>query len=117
MAFTLRGAADRDSSSFTYCLAQAPAQGTISKCMSQASNTTCSLLCSAAATEKCPRSDDLTCVYQAPSNFSGNLTFSYKANDGVNDSLEESVTMQVTSPSRACANFNPIGTIHVLYVR
>ena len=97
LAFTLRGAVDRDSSSFTYCLAQAPAQGTLSKCMSQTSSATCSLLCSASITEKCSRSDDLTCIYQAPSNFSGDIAFFYKANDGVNDSPEESVTMQVTS--------------------
>ena len=71
----LGSALDFDSSSLTYTIVQAPLQGTISNCLG---GTT-----------------DLSCSYQAPSNFTGEIEFSYKANDGTSDSAPAIVKLSI----------------------
>ena len=71
----LNHALDYDSASLIYSLVQAPSQGVLSGCL----NVT----------------DDLICSYQAPSNFTGEVEFSYKANDGTSDSEVRVVTLRI----------------------
>ena len=71
----LSPALDFDSSSLTYTIVQAPSQGTLSSCLGGTS--------------------DLNCSYQAPSNFTGEIEFSYKANDGTSDSLPAIVKLSI----------------------
>ena len=71
----LNPALDLDSPSLTYTLVQAPSQGTLSNCLNGTS--------------------DLTCSYQAPSTFTGEINFSYKANDGNSDSIAQIVKLRI----------------------
>ena len=71
----LGAALDPDSSSLTYTVVQSPSQGTLSDCLSGM--------------------DDLICSYEAPSDFTGEVEFSYKANDGTSDSLATTVKLHI----------------------
>ena len=71
-------ALDLDSSSLTYTIVQSPSQGTLTNCLG---GTT-----------------DLACSYQAPSDFTGEVVFSYKANDGSSDSSPTLVKFRIVEP-------------------
>ena len=71
----LKGALDFDSTALTYTIVQAPTQGTLSGCLTS--------------------TNDLTCSYQVPSSFTGEVQFSYKANDGNSDSEVTVVTVNI----------------------
>ena len=88
---------DLEGDSLTYSLVESPSQGTISNCLGG--------------------TQDLTCDYTLPEDFIGNLTFSYKANDGLADSptstvilktisLSEFITQIVSNYDNTCVIFN-----------
>ena len=77
--FHLSSALDLDSSALTYSIVQAPAQGTISGCLGG--------------------TNDLSCSYQAPSDFTGEVEFTYRASDGVSESLAVKVILSIVEPS------------------
>ena len=79
ITFTLNGALDFDSSSLTYNVVNAPVHGTLLGCLNG--------------------DNDLSCEYVAPSDFEGEVTFSYKANDGTSDSNTAQIKMQVLEES------------------
>ena len=60
-------ATDREDNPLTYGLVEGPSQGALEECLNG--------------------DTDLMCKYRAPSDFIGQTTFSYKANDGASDSL------------------------------
>ena len=65
---TLEAATDEEGDSLTYSLVDAPTSGTLSGCLGDTT--------------------DLTCDYTPDSTTTGEISFTYKANDGQNDSLE-----------------------------
>ena len=74
----LKAAIDSDSESFTYSMVSSPSQGTLSACLGG--------------------TNDLLCTYQPPMNFTGEVEFSYKANDGTSDSNTVVVKINVIDP-------------------
>ena len=77
LTFNLNSALDFDSTTLTYSVVNMPTQGTLSECLGGTS--------------------DLSCLYVAPADFMGQVTFSYKANDGMADSLPVMVRITVSS--------------------
>ena len=78
LSFTLDAGRDWESDALTYSLVDAPSVGTLTGCLGGA--------------------DDLTCTYAPPMDFTGEVVFSYKANDGNTDSLNAAqVTITVAS--------------------
>ena len=77
LTFNLNSALDFDSTTLTYSVVNMPTQGTLSECLGGTS--------------------DLSCLYVAPADFMGRVTFSYKANDGMADSLPVTVRIIVSS--------------------
>ena len=76
--FTLNGATDGESNPLTYTLMNAPASGTLSDCLQATA--------------------DLTCTFTPAPDFTGQVIFSYKANDGRRDSDTVSmVTINIMS--------------------
>lgn len=78
LSFILKGASDVDSSALTYSLVSAPSNGTLTGCLDNTS--------------------DLTCDFVPVQGFEGEVSFTYKSNDGELDSLEDStVTLLISS--------------------
>ena len=88
---------DLEGDSLTYSLVDSPSQGTISNCLGG--------------------TQDLTCEYTLPEDFTENFIFSYKANDGLVDSptstvilkaisTSEFITQIVSNYDRTCVIFN-----------
>ena len=76
--FTLNGATDSEKNPLTYSLMNAPASGKLSGCLKGTS--------------------DLTCTFTPAKDFAGQVVFSYKANDGTQDSETVSVvTMNIVA--------------------
>ena len=82
--FTLNGATDPESDSLTYFIANAPNSGTLSGCLNN--------------------TGQLTCTYTPASDFVGQVVFSYKANDG----QRNSETMSVVTIDVVYYNVRPI---------
>ena len=77
MTFALEAGRDWNNQALTYTVATAPVKGTLSDCLNGDS--------------------DLSCRYEAPSDFTGKVTFTYRANDGRWNSLNDAmVTLTVT---------------------
>lgn len=96
--FTIDPGNDVDTAqgSLRYRLVSSPAVGTLSDCLTTGSYTT-----------------DRTCIYTAPVNFHGAVSFTYLVNDGFLDSVATStITINVqdqtsTTPSLSPVNFTP----------
>ena len=71
----LKNAFDIDSTSLTYSVVGNPSQGTLSNCSYSNSS--------------------VTCRYQAPTDFTGQTQFTYKANDGTTDSNLSTVKLNI----------------------
>ena len=78
---TLLPGNDLELDPLTYSLVDSPSQGTLSNCLGGTSI--------------------LSCRYTPPTDFTGNVTFSYKANDGSIDSSISTVTLKILSFSEA----------------
>ena len=79
ISFTLNGALDFDSTALTYSVVSMPTHGALSDCLGGTA--------------------DLSCKYVAPSDFTGEVKFSYKANDGTSDSNTREVSIHVLAES------------------
>ena len=77
LTFNLNSALDFDSTALTYSVVDMPSQGTLSGCLGGTA--------------------DISCSYLAPSDFTGEVIFTYKANDGMADSLPATVRITVSS--------------------
>ena len=75
--FTLAGGEDWENNPLTYAVVDAPGQGTLTGCLDEDA--------------------DLSCSYISPVGFTGEVTFTYKANDGTSDSMNNAqITINVT---------------------
>ena len=76
LSFDLKAAKDWEGDSLTYSVGDSPPQGTLSQCLNGDA--------------------DLSCQYAPPGDFTGEVVFSYRANDGTSDSLNAArVTIDV----------------------
>ena len=78
LEFTLSGATDDDGDTLTYMLVNPPGSGTLSGCLEN--------------------DGDLTCTFTPETDFVGEVIFSYKANDGKQDSETVSVVTLTLMP-------------------
>ena len=78
IAIELSSALDFDSFNFTYSLFSSPKYGTLSDCLEM--------------------DNDLSCIYEAPDDFIGHVSFSYKASDGINESEASVVNIRIVEP-------------------
>ena len=79
LTFSLNGATDEDGDSLSYALVNPPASGTLSGCLKG--------------------TDRLDCIYTPEQDFTGEVIFSYKANDGNRDSERVAmVTLEIMPP-------------------
>ena len=79
ISFELKAATDPDSTAFTYSLVGAVSGGTLSNCLGGTS--------------------DVVCSYTPATDFKGEVSFSYKANDGMSDSKAVGVKINVIDPT------------------
>ena len=79
ISFELKAATDPDSTAFTYSLVGAVSGGTLSDCLGGTS--------------------DVVCSYTPATDFKGEVSFSYKANDGMSDSKAVEVKINVIDPT------------------
>ena len=78
LSLNLLSGTDWEKSALSYSVVRSPTQGTLSACLGGTS--------------------DLLCTYQPPMNFTGEVEFSYKANDGTSDSNPVVVKINVIDP-------------------
>jgi alpha-tubulin suppressor-like RCC1 family protein len=77
-SFILNGATDSDSGTLIYSVVSPPSNGSLSNCLNETSS--------------------LNCDFTPGPNFNGQITFSYKANDGVSDSVNTSTVTLTINP-------------------
>ncbi len=95
--FTISNATDVDGDSLSYKIISATSNGTISNCITTGTYGT-----------------DLTCTYQANTNFNGTDSFTYIANDGTTDALS-TATVTFTVSDKTPSGAPPVILAHTQY--